>query len=225
MTILELLPAIWQDRVLEKLEPAHVARLSELVEEAYEKEETFPPREFVFRALSFHPPEKIKVVILGQDPYHDDGQAHGLSFSVPQGIKFPPSLRNIFKELSDDLGAPLPTSGDLEKWAEQGVLLLNTTLTVRAHTPLSHSKFGWERVTDAIIQILSLAGGSRVFVLWGAHAQAKRDLIDTTRHLRIESAHPSPLSARRGFFGSKPFSTANEFLKSRGIEPIDWFLP
>lgn len=182
----------------------------------------YPPEPLVFNAYATTPFDRVRVVILGQDPYHGPGQAHGLCFSVPADIPDPPSLRNIFKELVTDLGRSAPVSGDLTDWAKQGVFLLNTTLTVRDGAPFSHVGRGWEEFTDATIRRLSESREGIVFVLWGSHAQKKLPLIDTTRHLVLKSAHPSPLSAYRGFFGSKPFSRINEHLRARGEQVIDW---
>lgn len=182
----------------------------------------FPPDEKVLHCLSFRAPKETKVVILGQDPYHGPGQAHGLSFSVPDGIDIPPSLRNIFKELSDDCAVPSPPHGDLSAWAEQGVLLLNSTLTVRSGEPGSHLGRGWEQFTDQIIRIVNDNEQRCVFILWGAHARSKKALITAAQHLVIESAHPSPLSSYRGFFGSRPFSRANQALIESGRNPINW---
>lgn len=187
--------------------------------------EVFPAAEYVFNAMKLTAFPDIKVVILGQDPYHNIGQAHGLSFSVPAGIPLPPSLKNIFAELSTDIADfKIPTSGDLSAWAKQGVLLLNATLTVGAHKPGSHQKKGWEQFTDYIIQRIAQDLDHVVFILWGAYAQKKRALIDSNRHLILQSAHPSPLSVYRGFWGSKPFSQANTYLMSKGKQPIDWKL-
>lgn len=185
----------------------------------------YPDSGSIFRALASTPFEKVKVVLLGQDPYHGPGQAHGLSFSVPTDIAVPPSLKNIYKELVDDLQIPMPEQGCLQSWAEQGVLLLNATLTVEQSTAGAHQKQGWEEFTDQLIRLLSEQRDGLVFFLWGAYAQQKAKLIDENKHLIISSAHPSPLSAYRGFFGSKPFSTANVYLKKRGYEPIDWRIP
>lgn len=182
----------------------------------------YPPGHLIFNAYDTTPFDRVRVVILGQDPYHGPGQAHGLCFSVPEGVPHPPSLRNIFKEMNADLGAPEPKSGDLSAWAAQGVLLLNTTLTVRQGAPFSHVGRGWEEFTDATIRRLSAGRDGLVFVLWGSHAQKKIPLIDTKKHLVLKSAHPSPLSAYRGFFGSKPFSRINEHLRSRGETAIRW---
>jgi uracil-DNA glycosylase len=189
------------------------------------RQQVFPAEEDVFAALEQTPFEAVKVVILGQDPYHDEHQAHGLSFSVRPGVRPPPSLCNIFKELETDVGCPRPGHGDLSHWARQGVLLLNTVLTVEAHKPGSHRRQGWEQFTDAIITTLGACPRPKVFILWGGPAQAKKKLIDLERHALIESPHPSPLSASRGFFGSRPFSRTNELLRSWGVQEIDWRLP
>jgi uracil-DNA glycosylase len=183
----------------------------------------YPPGSKIFTAFDFTPFDHVKVVILGQDPYHGDGQAHGLSFSVPEGITQPPSLKNIFKELHADLGIPIPEKkGDLSSWAKQGVFLLNAILTVQANQPASHQKKGWENFTDAVIKTLSDTRQGLVFILWGKFAQSKEALIDTSKHYIIKSAHPSPFSADSGFFGSRPFSKTNDILKKLGKEPIDW---
>lgn len=182
----------------------------------------YPPGSKIFHAFEATPFDKVKVVILGQDPYHGPNQAHGLSFSVQQGVASPPSLLNIFKELREDTGAPFPKHGNLEHWAEQGVLLLNASLTVRAGDPMSHSKLGWHLFTDTVISKVSAKKQHVVFILWGRFAQQKKELIDVTKHYVIESAHPSPLSAATGFFGSKPFSKTNDYLVKQGIDPIDW---
>lgn len=194
--------------------------LQQKVDEEYQHFEIFPKKEDIFRAFELTPLDKVRVVILGQDPYHDEGQAQGLAFSVPKGVKLPPSLRNIFKELSDDLKIPIPTSGDLSKWAKQGVLLLNTSLTVRAHQANSHQDIGWKDFTDEAIKLLNDQKQQIIFVLWGKPAQSKKVFIDLSRHKVIESPHPSPLAAYRGFFNSKPFSRINHELS----EPIDWVL-
>lgn len=186
------------------------------------KETIFPPKENVLRALNLTPIEDIKAVILGQDPYHGEGEANGLAFSVNKGIKLPPSLRNIYKELNTDLGIQAPLHGDLTKWAQHGVLLLNSILTVEKDKPASHRKLGWEEYTDSIIKEISTKKEHVVFILWGNFAQSKEYLIDENKHLVIKSPHPSPFSARKGFFGSKPFSKTNEWLKTKGLEPIDW---
>jgi len=185
----------------------------------------YPPESDVFNALRLTPYAHARVLILGQDPYHDEGQAHGLAFSVRPGVKPPPSLVNIFKELHDDLGYRVPNNGDLTPWAAQGVLLLNSVLTVRAHSPASHRGKGWEIFTDTIIRAVAAREDPIVFVLWGAFARKKRALIDTGRHTIVESAHPSPLSAHAGFFGSRPFSAINNALYDAGKNPVDWLLP
>lgn len=185
----------------------------------------YPPMHNIFAALDLIGPEEVKVVILGQDPYHGPGQAHGLSFSVQDGVRPPPSLANMYKELASDLGVPLPTTGNLTPWARQGVLLLNALLTVEDGTPLAHKGKGWEQFTDAVIARVNQSPLPTVFILWGAHAQKKGAGIDATRHLVLRSVHPSPLSATRGFFGSRPYSRANAFLEFHGRGAIDWRLP
>jgi uracil-DNA glycosylase len=184
----------------------------------------FPEKKMIFRSLELVSPDEVKVVILGQDPYHGAGQAHGLSFSVPKGVRFPPSLVNIFKELESDLNVLPPQSGDLTKWAEQGVLLLNSVLTVESGVAASHQKKGWEQFTDKIIETVNEVSPNCVFILWGAYAQKKAAFVDRKKHLVIESVHPSPLSSYRGFFGSKPFSKSNHWLQSKGLSPIVWGL-
>jgi uracil-DNA glycosylase len=193
-----------------------------LLEEKKAGNTLYPPGSRIFSAFDHTPFDKVKVVILGQDPYHGPGQAHGLCFSVPDGIHPPPSLVNIFKEMKSDLGLEIPSRGNLESWADQGVLLLNATLTVRANSPGSHQNKGWEQFTDAVIRKLSDEKEGLVFILWGKYAQAKESLIDGTRHHILKSAHPSPFSADRGFFGSRPFSKTNSLLRARGLEEIDW---
>lgn len=182
----------------------------------------YPPGQLIFNAFTTTPFDKVKVVILGQDPYHGAGQAHGLSFSVPDGVKPPPSLVNMYKELQKDIGMPIPNSGNLSKWAEQGVLLLNAVLTVRANEPASHAKIGWMDFTDAVIRKISDEKKGVVFLLWGRFAQDKQVLIDETKHYVLKAAHPSPFSADKGFFGCKHFSRANELLMKQGLSPIDW---
>jgi len=212
----------WKSRLSEEFEKEYFIRLSEFVKDEYRMRTIFPPGSLIFNAFNLCPFDKIKAVIIGQDPYHGPGQAHGLCFSVREGMEFPPSLINIFKEIESDLGyKPLPT-GNLERWAAQGVLLLNATLTVRAHQAGSHQKKGWEEFTDSIIRIINTEKINTVFFLWGAYAQKKGETIDRSRHLVLESVHPSPLSAARGFFGNKQFSRCNDYLISKGIEPIDW---
>lgn len=192
------------------------------VEKEYETKIVFPPREKIFRALELVAPDDVKVVIIGQDPYHGEGQACGLAFSVTDGVKFPPSLSNIFKEVKSDIGRPVPLSGDLGRWAEQGVLLLNTTLTVEKGKPASHKKMGWQRVTQQIIDTLAAEKSGIVYILWGSHAHKIGAKIDPTRNLVIKEVHPSPLSSYRGFFGSRPFSTTNNYLISNSKEKIQW---
>lgn len=214
----------WQPMLSEEFELPYMKQLFAHLKEAYQITTVYPPREKVFSAFNLTPYSEVKVVILGQDPYHGPHQANGLSFSVEKGTALPPSLRNIFKELVDDIGCTYPQSGDLEKWAKQGVLLLNTTLTVRESSPMSHVGIGWERFTDEVLRVLNEKQTPIVFILWGKHARNKAKLINKSRHFVIESAHPSPLSAYRGFFGSHPFSRTNEFLASKGLKPIDWSL-
>jgi uracil-DNA glycosylase len=195
--------------------------LWEKVKEEYQTTKCFPPKNQIFRAIELTPFEEVKVVIIGQDPYHNDNQANGLCFSVSDKVTAPPSLKNIFKELEDDLGIK-KTSNELEMWAKQGVLLLNATLTVRAHEANSHKDLGWEKFTDFIIKEISDKKENVVFVLWGAFAQKKAGLIDASKHFIIQSAHPSPFSVHKGFFGSRPFSKINQFLEEKGKEPINW---
>ncbi len=195
--------------------------LWEKVKEEYQTTKCFPPKSQIFRAIELTPFDEVKVVIIGQDPYHNDNQANGLCFSVSDKVKAPPSLKNIFKELEDDLGIK-KTSNELEMWAKQGVLLLNATLTVRAHEANSHKDLGWEKFTDFIIKEISDKKENVVFVLWGAFAQKKAGLIDASKHFIIQSAHPSPFSVHKGFFGSRPFSKINQFLEEKGKEPINW---
>ena len=212
----------WLEPLRPEFSKAYYASLYKKVKEEYSKYVVYPPSEDIFNAFAFTPLSKVKVVILGQDPYHGDGQAHGLCFSVRPGVDIPPSLVNIYQELHDDLGCYIPDNGCLTKWADQGVLLLNTVLTVRAHQPYSHRGIGWEEFTDAAIRILDKMDSPMVFILWGKPAQAKEAMLHNPHHMIIRSAHPSPLSAYRGFFGSRPFSKANEFLEKNGLEPIDW---
>lgn len=215
----------WQAVIRPLLDEPKIQKLSAFLEEVQAKEEVLPPVQDWFRALQVTPLSDVKVVILGQDPYPTPGHAHGLSFSVQTGVRpYPKSLINIFKELTEDLGI-VPETGCLQPWAEQGVLLLNTVMTVNAGNAGSHQKKGWELLTDRLISAVSSQAEPCVFVLWGAHAQKKAALLDRERHLVIESPHPSPLSAYRGFFGSKPFSKSNEFLAEQGRNQIDWSLP
>ena len=197
-------------------------QLKEFVDKEYESHTVYPPKNRIFHCFNFKDYNDVKVVIIGQDPYHEEHQANGLAFSVSKGVKIPPSLVNIYKEAHDDVGIDIPDHGDLSSWANQGVLLLNTVLTVRAHEANSHKLKGWEIFTDHIIHILNKREKPIVFILWGKQAIDKEKMIDTTKHCVIKSVHPSPLSAYRGFFGSKPFSKTNVFLVSKGIEPIDW---
>ncbi len=216
----EMLPPDWRELLLPALRTDSFRRLSGFLAKEYAEQQVFPPEEDLFRAFRLTPVQSVRVLILGQDPYHDEGQANGLAFSVRDGVPFPPSLRNIFKEMNADLQIPVPDSGSLDHWAEQGVLLLNTVLTVRAHAPASHQKQGWEAFTDAVIRAVSALPRPVVFVLWGAPAQKKLPLIDSSRHTVLLSAHPSPLSAYRGFFGSRPFSAINRALEKTGTPPI-----
>lgn len=212
----------WNRALAKVWESPRFAELTEFVRTQYRTRQVFPPAGKIFAAMDSCPFDKVKVVILGQDPYHDIGQANGLCFSVNPGVPMPPSLLNIFKEVHDDTGAPMPVNGDLSRWAEQGVLLLNTSLTVEAHRPASHSDKGWEELTDEAIIRLSKDRENLVFILWGAHAQRKAPLIDATRHLVLRAPHPSPLSAYRGFFGCRHFTRANEYLTAHNQTPIIW---
>ena len=218
-------PAGWQPALSDAVAQPSFQRLQTFLADERRHATVFPPESEVYTALELTPYQSVEVVILGQDPYHGPGQAHGLAFSVPPGIPLPPSLLNIFKELRDDLGCPMPADGCLEPWARQGTLLLNAVLTVRAQTPNAHRNKGWEAFTDAVIRAVDARQRPAVFVLWGASAQKKRALIDVQRHTIIESAHPSPLSAHKGFFGSRPFSRINAALHGMGRPGIDWQLP
>lgn len=217
-------PANWEDIVAAQIREDSFAQLESYLQQEYAGEVVYPGPDKIFAALELTAPQEVKVVLLGQDPYHGPDQAHGLAFSVQDGIGIPPSLRNVFKELESDLGQLPPASGNLTRWAEQGVLLLNTSLTVREKEPASHAKRGWEEFTDAVIASFSASVEPVVFLLWGGHAKKKKKLIDKNKHIVIESAHPSPLSAHRGFFGSRPFSQTNAALESLGRAPIDWTL-
>ena len=212
----------WKGKLQKEFEKEYFTQLTAFVKNEYLTQTVFPPGKEIFRAFDSCSFDDVKVVIIGQDPYHGEGQANGLCFSVREGIRQPPSLQNIFKEIRNDLGKPIPASGDLERWARQGVLLLNATLTVRSSSPGSHQNKGWEIFTDAVIKIISDEKSNVVFLLWGAYAQKKGEVIDRSKHLVLMSAHPSPFSADRGFFGSKHFSKANEYLKSKGLKEIDW---
>ena len=212
----------WLEEISDEFRKPYYAQLFQFVKKEYSTYVVYPPAEDIFNAFHFTPLSKVKVVILGQDPYHEPGQYYGLCFSVMDGVPFPPSLVNIFKEIQNDLGKPIPCSGRLERWADQGVLLINAILTVRAHQAGSHQGKGWEEFTDAVIRRLNDEREHIVFMLWGAYAQKKGTFIDRTRHCVLTAPHPSPLSADRGFFGCKHFSKANEFLKANGVEPVDW---
>ena len=212
----------WYEALKGEFSKPYYRKLFETVRREYSTHLIFPPADDIFNAFHLTPLKEVKVVILGQDPYHNHRQAHGLCFSVQKGVDIPPSLVNIYQELHDDLGCAIPDHGCLTKWAEQGVLLLNTVLTVRAHQANSHRGIGWEEFTDAAIMALNSQERPIVFILWGREARSKKSLITSGRHLVIESAHPSPLSAYYGFFGSRPFSRANSFLEENGVQPIDW---
>ena len=212
----------WDIELKEILESEYFKKLIEIIEEEYKTKTIFPLKENIFNSLKLTQYKDVKVVIVGQDPYHGEGEAHGLSFSVQEPAKLPPSLKNIYKELKEDLNIEPSTSGDLTKWAKEGVLLLNSTLTVVKDIPNSHSKIGWDKFTDYIIKVINKKEEPVVFILWGNFARTKKDLITNPNHMIIESAHPSPFSARNGFFGSKPFSKTNEFLKKNNLKEIDW---
>lgn len=212
----------WDDLLEEEFQKEYYKKLRSFLIEEYREKTIFPEMNDIFTALKITPYKDVKVVILGQDPYHGRGQSHGLAFSVKKGVRIPPSLRNMFKELNTDLGLPIPNNGYLEKWAKQGVLLLNTSLTVREAQANSHRKIGWEIFTDTIIELLNECDFPVVFILWGNNAKSKEKYITNPNHYIIKAVHPSPLSASRGFFGSKPYSKTNEFLKSVGREEIDW---
>ena len=212
----------WRQELAAEWDKSYFARLVDFVKSEYTTTTVYPPGGEIFAAFNATPFDKVKVVILGQDPYHDVNQANGLCFSVRDGVPFPPSLMNIFKEIHDDLGKPVPQSGDLSRWARQGVLLLNSTLTVRAHCAGSHQNKGWEQFTDEVILRLANDREHLVFILWGSYAIKKGAFINRMKHLVLTSPHPSPLSAYRGFFGNKHFSRANQYLVEHGIEPIDW---
>jgi uracil-DNA glycosylase len=212
----------WKEKLNGEFEKPYFAALTDFVKAEYAEHTCYPPGRLIFNAFNLCPFDKAKVVIIGQDPYHGPGQAHGLCFSVNDGVTFPPSLKNIFKEIQDDLGIPVPRSGNLTRWANQGVLLLNATLTVRAHQAGSHQKKGWEEFTDAAIRALAEQREHLVFILWGAYAQKKGAFIDRNKHLVLASAHPSPLSAYNGFFKNKHFSRANEYLMAHAQQSISW---
>lgn len=212
----------WKAQLKSEFESDYFYKLADFVREEYKSQLIYPPAEYLFNAFNCCPWDLVKVVVLGQDPYINPGQAHGLSFSVQDGTEIPPSLQNIFKEIESDLGIQIPPSGNLERWANQGVLLLNSVLTVRAGLSNSHQAKGWENFTDAVIRLISKHKKNIVFLLWGSQARKKIDLIDSRIHLVLESAHPSPLSVYRGFSGNKHFSKTNDYLQSKGISPINW---
>ncbi|MFY0653982.1 MAG: uracil-DNA glycosylase [Cyclobacteriaceae bacterium] len=212
----------WKVRLRNEFDNPYFEQLVKFIKEEYQNHKIYPPAKDIFNAFNLCPFDQTRVVIIGQDPYHGPGQAHGLCFSVSEGIKPPPSLVNIFKEINDDLGLPIPASGDLRRWAQQGVLLLNATLTVRASQAGSHQNKGWEEFTDAAIRELSENIENIVFLLWGAYAQRKGEIINREKHLVLESAHPSPFAAHRGFFGNKHFSQTNDYLQSKDLPSINW---
>lgn len=215
--------ASWQEHIGAEFDKPYFATLANFVKQEYSATTCYPPGQLIFNAFNLCPFDKVKVVIIGQDPYHEPMQAQGLSFSVADGVALPPSLQNIFKEINNDLGKPMPQSGDLTRWARQGVLLLNATLTVRAHQAASHQRHGWEQFTDAVISTLNSRRDHLVFILWGGYARSKASLIDRSRHMVLESVHPSPLSANRGgWFGNHHFSKCNAYLREHGIQEIDW---
>jgi len=224
-TLFELLPQVWQDHLEAERAKPYFPKLDAFLAEEWKNEEVFPERENLFTAFNETPFEDVRVLLLGQDPYHDVGQAHGLSFSVLPGVKTPPSLRNMYKELHSDLGCEIPQNGNLMPWAKQGVLLLNAVLTVRAHQAGSHKRKGWETFTDAVIRAMDARKAPVIFLLWGGFAKKKAALIRGSQHRVIEGTHPSPLSANNGFFGSKPFSQVNDALEQLGNKPIDWQIP
>ena len=215
--------ASWKEHLQQEFSKPYFEQLTKAVRQEYTAGTCYPPGRLIFNAFNLCPFNEVKVVIIGQDPYHEPGQAHGLSFSVQDGVPYPPSLQNIFKEIQEDLGTPIPTSGNLERWARQGVLLLNATLTVRAHLANSHSALGWQQFTDAAIRALATEREKLVYLLWGGYARSKSNMIDKSRNLVLESVHPSPLSANRGgWFGQHQFSRCNAYLQQNGIEPIRW---
>lgn len=222
MTNVQIEPS-WKEHLQVEFEKSYFSQLTAAVRQEYQTTTCYPPGRLIFNAFNLCPFNQVKVVIIGQDPYHEPGQAHGLSFSVQDGIAFPPSLQNIFKEIQQDLGKPIPTSGNLTRWAEQGVLLLNATLTVRAHQANSHATLGWQAFTDAAIRALAERREHIVYMLWGGYARSKSYMIDKTRNLVLESVHPSPLSANRGgWFGQHQFSLCNAYLQENGLSPIEW---
>ena len=212
----------WKERLQGEFDKPYFKTLTDFVRNEYRTNVVYPPGKLIFNAFNLCPFDDVKVVIIGQDPYHGPGQAHGLCFSVRDGVDYPPSLRNIFKEIQSDIGTPVPTSGDLTRWAKQGVLLLNATLTVRANMAGSHQKHGWETFTDAVISAVAQERKNIVYILWGSYAQQKAAMVDRSNNLVLESVHPSPLSASRGFFGNHHFSRANQYLAEHGMTPIEW---
>jgi uracil-DNA glycosylase len=223
ITLFENLPIDWQQKMADTLMQPAISNLAHFVDEAYASKRCFPPKDMIFHAFKNCAFDAVKIIIIGQDPYHGFGQANGLAFSVNDGLKFPPSLVNIFKEIESDLGLPIPLTGNLERWASQGVLLLNTTLTVEEGVAGSHQNKGWETFTDSVITLLSKEREGLVFMLWGGYAQKKGIKIDASKHLILRSGHPSPLSANKGhWFGNKHFSQSNTFLKNNGLAPIVW---
>ena len=212
----------WKKLLADEFEKEYFIKLADFVREEFKTRKIYPPAKLIFNAFDQCPFDNLKIVILGQDPYHGPGQAHGLCFSVNDGVDFPPSLRNIFKELQNDVGKAIPDSGNLINWAKQGVLLLNATLTVRANQAGSHQNKGWEHFTDAVIRKINDEKAHVVFILWGNYAISKGKFIDQNKHMVLTSVHPSPLSASRGFFGNHHFSRANEFLKNNGLKPVEW---
>jgi len=212
----------WKSKLQQEFDKEYFVKLTDFVKSEYRKWTVYPPGSLIFNAFDICPLNMVKAVIIGQDPYHGPGQAHGLCFSVRDGVDYPPSLVNIFREIESDLGIRVKSSGDLTRWASQGVLLLNATLTVRAHQAGSHQRRGWEEFTDYVIRVLNSEKQNLVFFLWGAYAQKKGESIDRSKHLVLESVHPSPLSASRGFFGNRHFSKCNDYLSENGIDPVDW---
>lgn len=212
----------WKMRLQSEFDKPYFKTLTDFVRDEYRTNTIYPPGRLIFNAFNLCPFDNVKVVIIGQDPYHGPGQAHGLCFSVQDGVDYPPSLRNIFKEIQSDIGTPVPASGDLTRWAKQGVLLLNATLTVRANLAGSHQRHGWETFTDAVINAVATEKQNVVYILWGSYAQQKAAMVDRNNNLVLESVHPSPLSASRGFFGNHHFSRANQYLVEHGMEPIEW---
>ncbi|MBR1631846.1 MAG: uracil-DNA glycosylase [Paludibacteraceae bacterium] len=212
----------WKRALSSEFDQPYFQQLTDFVRAQYAAHVCYPPARMIFNAFDSCPFDRVKVVILGQDPYHEAGQAHGLSFSVPDGVRFPPSLLNIFTEIHDETGAEIPVSGNLTRWAQQGVLLLNSLLSVQEHSPLSHQGHGWEQFTDAAVRAVSESREHVVFLLWGSYAQRKGSVVDRSRHLVLQSAHPSPLSAYRGFMGNGHFVAANNYLEAHGLTPIVW---